>query len=95
MCRPMAAFSSLLDLHPARTGIFIGDTAALREGAPAMSVPLHWAADGLPVGVHSAGRYGEKATLLALAALLETAQPWFDRVAGAVKGRPAYLLEER
>ena len=35
---------------------------------------------GLPVGVHFAGRYGEEATLLALAAQLEATQRWSDRV---------------
>lgn len=48
-------------------------------GLPAMSVPLHWTADGLPVGSHVMGRFGAEETLFALAAQLEAAQPWIDR----------------
>jgi amidase len=47
-------------------------------GMPAVSLPLHHA-DGLPIGVMLAGRPGEDAALLALAAQLETTSPWRDR----------------
>ncbi|SFU21956.1 amidase [Sedimentitalea nanhaiensis] len=49
------------------------------SGQPAVSLPLHWSATGLPVGVHLAMPFGADETLMALAAQIEIAAPWFAR----------------
>jgi amidase len=50
-------------------------------GQPSMSLPLHWSEDGLPMGMLFTGRIGAEATLFRLAAQLEQAMPWRDRIA--------------
>ena len=48
-------------------------------GQPAISLPLHQSDDGLPVGVHMVGRFGDEGLLYRLSAQLEQACPWIDR----------------
>ncbi|MBV9565419.1 MAG: amidase, partial [Bradyrhizobium sp.] len=64
---------------------------------PAIALPLHWSADGLPMGVQAVGRYGEEGTLLALAAVLEAETKWVERhpSVSAWAGRPMVESERR
>ncbi|NND49911.1 MAG: amidase [Rhizobiales bacterium] len=50
-----------------------------QTGGAAMTVPLCWTQDGLPVGVHFAGALGDEPKLIRLASQLEQARPWFAR----------------
>ena len=63
-----------------RSASFVPFTAVCNmAGIPAMSMPLHWNGEGLPIGSHFAGRFGDEATLFRLAAQLESARPWADK----------------
>lgn len=51
-----------------------------QTGQPATNIPLYWTKDNLPVGVHFAARIGDEELLFSLAAQLEQARPWFNKM---------------
>ena len=63
-----------------RAARFVGFTPPFNaSGQPAISVPLHWNDDGLPIGIQLVAAYGREDLLLAVASQLEAAQPWAHR----------------
>jgi amidase len=64
----------------AKAGAFTPFTPVINvTGQPAVSVPLHWSDDNLPIGVHLIGRPADEATLIRISSQLEEARPWKDR----------------
>lgn len=69
-----------METYIERIGLYSPFTALYNiTGSPSMNVPLHWSADGLPVGTMITAGYGDEATLFSLAGQLEKAKPWFNK----------------
>lgn len=49
------------------------------SGQPAISLPLAWSKENIPIGVQLVGRYGDEATVLSASAVLEQEMPWKHR----------------
>jgi amidase len=69
---PLATRDLLMDLIPFTP-------VANMTGQPAISLPMHWNAEGLPIGVHLMAEYGREDLLLRIASQLEKARPWQHR----------------
>jgi len=70
-----------IEVFFAKAGAYGSFTSVFNAtGQPAMSVPLHWTPLGLPIGVQFAARLGDESSLFRLAAELERARPWVDRL---------------
>ena len=84
LAQPPVAIGALEDDDPwvqfANAGQFTPFTQVANiTGLPAVSLPLSWNAEGLPIGVQLVGRPADEATLFRVSAQVERAHPWRDR----------------
>lgn len=84
---PPLRIGEMADLDPdeafARAAAYVGLTPVANiTGQPAMSLPLAWSKDGLPLGVMVTGRPADEATLLRLAGQVQRAADWSHRRPG-------------
>lgn len=80
---PLGTFASAADNPLAgflRAGPFGAFTSTFNAtGQPAISLPMHWNAQGLPIGIQLVAAYGREDLLIRIASQLEHAQPWAQR----------------
>ena len=77
---PLIKSGSLLENVAGNTFEWMPNTPVFNvTGQPSISLPLHWSAEGLPVGMMFTARFADDARLLQLAAQIEQAQPWFGK----------------
>ncbi|MFG2196068.1 amidase [Streptomyces sp. NPDC048639] len=86
---PLGSFAATPG-DPSRTmrmqGAFLQFTTLINiTGQPAVSIPLHWNADGVPIGAHFVAPYGDEGLLFRLASQLERARPWARRTPPAAR----------
>jgi amidase len=73
-----------------RAGLTAAFTALANiTGQPAVSLPLAWSEDGLPIGIQLIAPYGREDLLIRVASQLEEAYPWADRMPPMFAAAPA------
>ncbi len=81
--RPLGYYDMNMNDHLAYNRIMMADAVFMFpfniSGQPAISVPMHWSSEGIPVGVQMVGRNNDEATLLRVASQLEQEKPWRDK----------------
>ena len=103
LAEPPAQIGRFKPTNPDFTDFRIGENGAFRyspytamfnaSGQPAISLPLHWNDDDLPIGVHIAAPFGKDEWLIGLAAELEAANPWQPKQRTLIKRLHAHNVE--